>query len=123
LRQHPSGGSPADHLRGTLRLGYGQLCRQHRGVRTTDRLASGATAVAWDRSPVIASWDGATRSPRYPNRREACMTVVMAGCGDLGTEAALRFAAAGRRVIGLRRRPDVLPAPIEGRAVDLAHEV
>lgn len=51
------------------------------------------------------------------------MTVVMAGCGDLGTEAGLRFAAAGRRVVGLRRHPDVLPAVIEGRGVDLAREV
>ncbi|MBG0739071.1 NAD-dependent epimerase/dehydratase family protein [Paeniglutamicibacter antarcticus] len=47
------------------------------------------------------------------------MTVLMAGCGDLGTEAGLRFAAAGHRVLGWRRRPQNLPAGIEGSAVDL----
>jgi nucleoside-diphosphate-sugar epimerase len=43
----------------------------------------------------------------------------MAGCGDLGTEAGLRFAAAGHRVVGWRRSPDKLPAAIEGVAADL----
>lgn len=43
----------------------------------------------------------------------------MAGCGDLGTEAGLRFAAAGHRVVGWRRSPDKLPAAIEGAAADL----
>ncbi|ABK02299.1 NAD-dependent epimerase/dehydratase [Arthrobacter sp. FB24] len=47
------------------------------------------------------------------------MTVLMAGCGDLGTEAGLRFAAAGHRVVGWRRSPDKLPAAIEGVAADL----
>lgn len=51
------------------------------------------------------------------------MTVVIAGCGDLGTEAGLRFAAAGHRVVGLRRHPEVLPEGIEGRTMDLAHEI
>jgi nucleoside-diphosphate-sugar epimerase len=46
-------------------------------------------------------------------------TVVIAGCGDLGTEAALRFAHLGYRVVGLRRRAELLPAPIEGRSTDL----
>ncbi len=50
------------------------------------------------------------------------MTVVIAGCGDLGTEAGLRFAALGERVVGLRRRPEVLPAEIEGRQSDLRAE-
>ena len=44
----------------------------------------------------------------------------MAGCGDLGTEAGLRFAAAGHRVVGWRRSPGKLPAAIEGVAADLA---
>ena len=44
----------------------------------------------------------------------------MAGCGDLGTEAGLRFAAAGHRVVGWRRSPDKLPADIEGAAADLS---
>ncbi len=49
--------------------------------------------------------------------------VVIAGCGDLGTEAALRFAALGHPVTGLRRRAERIPAPITGRSVDLRHEV
>lgn len=48
------------------------------------------------------------------------MTVLMAGCGDLGTEAGLRFAAAGHRVVGWRRSPAKLPAAIEGAAADLS---
>jgi nucleoside-diphosphate-sugar epimerase len=47
------------------------------------------------------------------------MTVLLAGCGDLGTEAGLRFAAAGHRVVGWRRSPEKLPAEIEGAAADL----
>ncbi|MHA7276051.1 SDR family oxidoreductase [Arthrobacter sp. HLT1-21] len=50
-------------------------------------------------------------------------TVLIAGCGDLGTEAGLRFAAAGHRVIGWRRSADKLPAEIEGVAVDLTGEL
>ncbi|CEA09583.1 NAD dependent epimerase/dehydratase family protein [Arthrobacter saudimassiliensis] len=46
--------------------------------------------------------------------------VLIAGCGDLGTEAGLRFAAAGFAVSGWRRSPEKLPAPIEGAAADLA---
>ncbi|SDP58676.1 Nucleoside-diphosphate-sugar epimerase [Arthrobacter sp. ok909] len=48
------------------------------------------------------------------------MTVLLAGCGDLGTEAGLRFAAAGHRVVGWRRSPSKLPAAIEGVAADLS---
>ena len=48
------------------------------------------------------------------------MTVLLAGCGDLGTEAGLRFAAAGHRVMGWRRSPEKLPAAIEGSAADLS---
>jgi nucleoside-diphosphate-sugar epimerase len=47
------------------------------------------------------------------------MTVLLAGCGDLGTEAGLRFAAAGHRVVGWRRSPEKLPAAIEGVAANL----
>jgi nucleoside-diphosphate-sugar epimerase len=50
------------------------------------------------------------------------MSVYIAGCGDLGTEAGLRFAAAGHRVVGLRRRAELVPTPLEGRAVDLRTE-
>jgi nucleoside-diphosphate-sugar epimerase len=48
------------------------------------------------------------------------MTILLAGCGDLGTEAGLRFAAAGHRVVGWRRTPAKLPAEIEGAAADLS---
>lgn len=48
------------------------------------------------------------------------MTILLAGCGDLGTEAGLRFAALGHRVVGWRRSPAKLPAAIEGAAVDLS---
>ncbi len=51
------------------------------------------------------------------------MTVVIAGCGDLGTEVGLRFAALGRRVIGLRRSIDKLPREIEGQSIDLSVDV
>lgn len=48
------------------------------------------------------------------------MTAVIAGCGDLGTRIALRLADRGHRVLGLRRNADRLPAPIDGRSIDLA---
>jgi nucleoside-diphosphate-sugar epimerase len=48
------------------------------------------------------------------------MTVLIAGCGDLGTEVGLRFAALGQHVVGLRRNAAVLPAGIEGQSVDLS---
>lgn len=51
------------------------------------------------------------------------MTVLIAGCGDLGTEAGLRFAAAGHEVIGLRRSPEKLPREIRGVRADLSQEV
>lgn len=48
------------------------------------------------------------------------MTVLLAGCGDLGTEAGLLFAAAGHRVVGWRRSPEKLPPTIEGIRADLS---
>lgn len=51
------------------------------------------------------------------------MTVLIAGCGDLGTEAGLRFIAAGHRVIGWRRTPEKLPSAIDGVAADLTREL
>ncbi|MBT1002235.1 SDR family oxidoreductase [Paenarthrobacter sp. DKR-5] len=51
------------------------------------------------------------------------MTVLIAGCGDLGTEAGLRFAAAGHRVVGWRRSPGKLPPQLEGVAADLTAEL
>lgn len=47
------------------------------------------------------------------------MTVLLAGCGDLGTEAGLRFIEAGHRVVGWRRSPEKLPSAIEGVKADL----
>ncbi|KFF59522.1 epimerase [Cryobacterium sp. MLB-32] len=48
------------------------------------------------------------------------MTVLIAGCGDLGTEVGLRFAELGHDVVGLRRSADRLPAAITGQSVDLS---
>ncbi|MEL0626080.1 NAD-dependent epimerase/dehydratase family protein [Salinibacterium amurskyense] len=48
------------------------------------------------------------------------MTVVIAGCGDLGIEAGLRFAALGHSVVGLRRSIEKLPPEIAGQSVDLS---
>lgn len=50
------------------------------------------------------------------------MTVLIAGCGDLGTEVGLRFAGLGHHVVGLRRNADLLPAAISGQSVDLSRE-
>jgi nucleoside-diphosphate-sugar epimerase len=50
------------------------------------------------------------------------LTVLLAGCGDLGTEAGLRFLAAGHRVIGVRRSGDLLPESFERQSVDLRVE-
>jgi nucleoside-diphosphate-sugar epimerase len=47
------------------------------------------------------------------------VTILLAGCGDLGTEAGLRFAAMGHGVVGWRRSPAKLPAVIKGAAADL----
>ncbi|GGC82258.1 hypothetical protein GCM10011512_06220 [Tersicoccus solisilvae] len=45
--------------------------------------------------------------------------MLIVGCGDLGTEAGLRFTAAGHRVTGWRRNPSVLPPVLHGRAADV----
>ncbi|HEV7949376.1 MAG TPA: SDR family NAD(P)-dependent oxidoreductase [Glaciihabitans sp.] len=47
------------------------------------------------------------------------MTVLIAGCGDLGTEIGLRLAELGHTVVGIRRSADKLPAPLLGQSVDL----
>lgn len=47
------------------------------------------------------------------------MRVLIAGCGDVGTEAALRLASEGHEVFGLRRDPSVLPGPIRPVTGDL----
>jgi nucleoside-diphosphate-sugar epimerase len=50
------------------------------------------------------------------------MTVLIAGCGDLGTEVGLRLAALGHSVLGLRRRADLLPDALDGQSVDLSRQ-
>lgn len=50
------------------------------------------------------------------------MSVVIAGCGALGTKIGLRMAASDRRVVGLRRSAALLPDMIEGVGVDLRSE-
>ena len=50
------------------------------------------------------------------------MTVLIAGCGDLGTEVGLRFARLGHAVVGVRRNASVLPAEISGQSIDLSLE-
>jgi nucleoside-diphosphate-sugar epimerase len=48
------------------------------------------------------------------------MKVLVLGAGDLGTEAGLRFRAAGHHVTAWRRRPEVLPASFASHRVDLS---
>lgn len=48
------------------------------------------------------------------------MKVLVVGAGDLGTEAGLRFRAAGHHVTAWRRRVEVLPAAFAARRVDLS---
>ncbi|MEC5184289.1 nucleoside-diphosphate-sugar epimerase [Cryobacterium sp. MP_3.1] len=50
------------------------------------------------------------------------MTVLIAGCGDLGTEVGLRLVALGQRVVGVRRQAGVLPVALNGQSVDLSRE-
>lgn len=45
--------------------------------------------------------------------------ILIAGCGDVGTEVGLRLAALGWTVFGGRRRPEVLPGAIHGVRSDL----
>src|SRR5262245_26724205 len=45
--------------------------------------------------------------------------ILIAGCGDVGSALGLLLAADGHEVLGLRRRPERLPAPIHPVAGDL----
>ena len=47
------------------------------------------------------------------------MTVLIAGCGDVGGELARRLLADGHEVYGLRRRAHLLPAGVQPVAVSL----
>ncbi|TXR38200.1 NAD-dependent epimerase/dehydratase family protein [Ectopseudomonas mendocina] len=48
-----------------------------------------------------------------------CNSLLIAGCGDVGTRLGLRMAEQGWRVIGMRRNVAALPAAIEPLAGDL----
>ncbi len=47
-------------------------------------------------------------------------TVLIAGCGYVGSAVAAELVASGHEVYGLRRRPDALPAGVRPIAADLA---
>ena len=47
------------------------------------------------------------------------MKILLAGCGDVATEAGLRFLAQGHQATAWRRSPEKLPAAFNGQAVDL----
>ena len=51
------------------------------------------------------------------------MNLLIAGCGDLGTELGLQALAAGHRVHGLRRRAEVLPDGFHPISADLAADL
>lgn len=51
------------------------------------------------------------------------MTVLIAGCGDLGTEVGLRLVTRGERVVGWRRSADRLPDALHGMSVDLTERL
>ena len=48
------------------------------------------------------------------------MRILIAGCGDVGTQLGLRLGEAGHEVWGLRRDCSKLPEPIQGVEADLA---
>lgn len=49
--------------------------------------------------------------------------MLLVGCGDLGSRIGLRLAEQGHRVLALRRRADLVPAPLSGLSVDLTRAV
>jgi nucleoside-diphosphate-sugar epimerase len=49
--------------------------------------------------------------------------VLLSGCGDLGTEVGLRLLRDGHEVVGLRRRPEVLPAGFGRLRGDLGRDL
>ena len=67
---------------------------------------------------------GCAPAPLRPRGRHAIAPamgrVLIAGCGDVGTTLGLALAADGDQVLGLRRRPELLPAPIVPVRADLA---
>ncbi len=67
--------------------------------------------------------DPGRADPEHAGGRAGGATVLVAGCGDLGTEVALRLSARGESVVGVRRRAEVLPAGVRGLSVDLTREI
>jgi nucleoside-diphosphate-sugar epimerase len=51
------------------------------------------------------------------------VNLLIAGCGDLGTELGLRALAAGHRVHGLRRRAELLPDTFHRISADLSADL
>jgi len=49
--------------------------------------------------------------------------VLLVGCGDLGADIGLRLSRRGHTVVGVRRRDDLIPAPLIAVPADLAVEV
>ena len=49
--------------------------------------------------------------------------VLIAGCGDVGTELGLRLARTGHKVWGLKRNPDTLPEALQPLQADLSKPV
>ncbi|MDN5790875.1 MAG: SDR family NAD(P)-dependent oxidoreductase [Micrococcales bacterium] len=49
--------------------------------------------------------------------------VLLVGCGDLGTDIGQRLARRGHAVVGIRRRAELVPAPLIGLSADLTREV
>ncbi|PYI39442.1 NAD(P)-dependent oxidoreductase [Arthrobacter psychrolactophilus] len=51
------------------------------------------------------------------------MTILIVGCGDLGTEIGLRLVASGQDVLAWRRNSELLPHCFDRASVDLANEL
>lgn len=51
------------------------------------------------------------------------MTILIVGCGDLGTEIGLRLVDSGQDVVAWRRRADVLPQDFDRVSVDLTNDL
>jgi nucleoside-diphosphate-sugar epimerase len=49
--------------------------------------------------------------------------VLLVGCGELGSDIGLRLAGLGHTVAGIRRRGELVPAPLIGISADLTRQV
>ncbi|WP_200938168.1 NAD-dependent epimerase/dehydratase family protein [Aeromicrobium sp. Root472D3] len=48
---------------------------------------------------------------------------LLVGCGELGADIGLRLAARGHEVVAIRRRAELVPAPLRGLSADLTREL